>query len=58
MDPLKIVVIELTAFQAKLLSDILWSHTDCGPDGLGWASDQLSALRFLVDHPVKTYEVE
>lgn len=47
------VVLELTKKQANKLSDVLWDTSDEGPEHEGWASDELSELRSIVDAAIK-----
>jgi hypothetical protein len=43
------IIIKLTKEQAEKLSEVLWDTQDEGPCGEGWASDELSELRGIVD---------
>jgi hypothetical protein len=47
------ITITLTKDQAEKLSDLLWFIQDRGPTGQGWASDELSALRVLIDKAIE-----
>ena len=46
---MKKVIIELTPEQSENLEYILWRTQDEGPDGEGWASDELQELRDIVE---------
>ena len=39
----------LTDEQARKLSEVLWEYTDEGPMFNGWASDELTELRNIID---------
>jgi len=41
------IVLQLTMAQLEKLNDVLYEHTDEGPVGHGWASDELNTLREL-----------
>ena len=43
-------IVPLTKKQIDKLSEILWEYTDEGPMYDGWASDELSELRNVIDN--------
>lgn len=47
-NPRKVAVI-FTEQNLKFLSNILWETSDCGPDLMGLASDELIELRGIID---------
>lgn len=44
--------ITLTNQEAELLDEILGSYQDEGPEGYGWASSELKALRETVEKQI------
>ena len=51
-----LVRLDLTPEQAKSLSEAIWDYCDCGPPEEGWASDEINALRSLIDAAIEKFE--
>ncbi len=51
------ITITLTKDQAEKLSELLWFIQDEGPQGMGWASEGLAALRTIVDKAIETGDI-
>lgn len=50
-----VILLRLTAEQAKNLSDILVEARDEGPEDEGWQSEELRELRILVDETISRH---
>lgn len=57
---MKHLTITLEESQAQTLSDALWDYQDCGPvsEGEGWPSDEIVALRHLVDAAISSADID
>ena len=52
---MRTVDIRLTKEQAEKLAECLQDHQDEGPTGYGWASEELSLLRAIVDAAIDEF---